>query len=171
MNSWFFDEFLKMSVLPMFVINAGHLPPYAMDFEFDIFISIGPKLCTISHHSFVKLELLHFLRLFENNNFAHFRDKCTSSATVCDGFWIWYFIKIDPNTVHNSSSKFGDIGITLYWFFDKFLKMSILPIFLINAGHLLQYAMDFEFYKDRSKHCTQFLITVLLLIFLKNARM
>ena len=150
-----------MSVLPMFVINAGHLPPYAMDFEFDIFISIGPKLCTITHHSFVKLELLNFLRIFENNNFAHFRDKCTSSATVCDGFWIWYFISIGPSTVHNSSSQFGEIGIV-----DFLTNLKIIwPIFVINAGPLLQYAVDFEFDKDGSKHCTQFLITVLLLIF------
>ena len=137
-----------------------HLPRYSLQWILNlIFYNDRSRHCAQFFCSFVKFELLICWKNFENVNFPHFRDKCTSPATVCDGFWSWYFIRIHPDTVHNSSSQFCEI----YLLFEIFWKWQFCQ-FLVKMCifcHCFEYILNLIFYLDRSMHCTWFFFTVL----------
>ena len=105
------------------------------------FIMIGPDTVHMFSSQLCEIWITDFWPIVENVNFAHFRDKCTSLATVCDGFWSWYFIRIGPDTVHNSSSQICEI----YLLFEIFLKVAILPISDENVYLLPLLWIYFEF--------------------------
>ena len=114
LNYWFFDKFLKMSIFQICVTNVHLLLQFEMEFEFNILLGYLQPLCTIPLHSFVSR--CQFLIYW----FLLFRDKSTSSATVCNVFWIWYFIRLGLCVVDNSSSQF--VKFDLHWMLGIFLK-------------------------------------------------